>query len=72
MQIWSVVNLADKLKPDCLLTTSVLSPFRNELVTLLASTIMSRTETQPIHTSGYRDEQFNLDTTTNTLELRAQ
>ncbi len=72
MQIQSVVNLADELKPDYRLKTSVLWPFGNELVALLASTIMSKAEMQPIYTSGYRDEQSNLDTTANTLGLRAR
>ncbi len=72
MRILSVVDLADELKPDCLLKTLVLWLYGNELLALLVSTIVSRAEMQPINTSGYRDEQSNLDTTANTLGLQAR
>ncbi len=35
-------------------------------------TIVSRAETQPIYTFGYKDEQSNLDTIANTLGLQAR
>lgn len=41
LQIQSVTELADELKPDCLLKTSVLWPFANELVTLIVSAVGS-------------------------------
>lgn len=72
MQTCLVLDLADKLMPDWLLKTSVLWPFRNELVALLGSSIVSRVKAQPINPSGYSDEQLNLDATTNTPGLWAQ
>lgn len=63
------MDWTNKLKPDCLLKTLVLWLFGNKLVALLTSTIVSKVEMQPIHTSDYRDKQFNLDTTTNILGL---
>ncbi len=66
------MDLADKLKPNCWLKTSVFWLFGNEFVALLAFTIVSRAETQPIHTSGYKDEQSNLDIIASTLGLQAR
>lgn len=45
MQICSVINLTDKFKLDCLLKTSILWLFKNELVTLLTFTILLKAET---------------------------
>ena len=37
LSIQSVLELADELKPDCLLKTSVLWPYASKLVTLIVS-----------------------------------
>lgn len=56
IQIWSVVDLANKFKPDCLFKMLVFWLFENKLVTLLIFTIVSRVKIQLIYNSSYRNK----------------
>lgn len=71
MQIWLIIDLVEKLKLNCLLKTLVFWLFKNKLVVLLISTIVSGAKVQSTrqklllstkHIFGYTDEESNLNT----------